>query len=129
MFQMRFGDLQDSGPKRRKPQPLRNLVSQRPNPLRYWPRILATFALASDHQHQPHPCCLGIQDEMDQFRVGLGKRQAVQVNPRFWGKLAAPHSGMRARIHAQRGVGKGIRQFRHKVPSFRHMVFFTQEKR
>lgn len=126
---MRLRHLQNQRAKRRQAEPLRNLMTQRTDALGNGAVILAQLSLAGNYQNQTHSGRVCAQDEMDQFRVRLGKGQPVQVGARLWAQLAALHPGMGARVHPQGGLGQALRQAGRKGTTFGNLVAFAQKER
>ncbi len=79
-------------------------MAKLPDPVRNRSTVIAGFSLAGDDQNQTMPDGPRVQHEMDQLRMGLGKRHAMQVDPRLGNQFATPHSGMDCGVHAQRRV-------------------------
>lgn len=61
MFEVGSRHLQDRRAKWRQCQPLWNLMTQRTHALRNWTEILASLALAGNHQYQPFALVVGIR--------------------------------------------------------------------
>jgi len=67
--------------------------------LRHRIPVISRFAFAGDHEDQTPTFRKRSPDELSQFRFRFGHRVSMQIDPRFWRKLALAHLLERLPIH------------------------------